>query len=473
MRNILPVTALSLAVLAGCTMAPTYKRPDAPVSPQWPAGAASPAMAGAKPVDEMGWSEFFKDARMRNVIGLALKNNRDMRVAALNVEKLRAQYRIQRADLLPSVKATGSGTRVRTPGELTSSGKPVTSSEYSAGVGVTSWELDLFGRVRSLKNEALETYLAGEQTRRSVQITLVAEVAEQYLTRLSLAEQLKLAQDTLDVVTKSRDLTRRMSEAGRSSQLDVQTAEAQVQTAIVNVAAYERQLAVADNALVLLVGQPLTADDLAGATQLENISFASDIAAGLTSDLLTRRPDILAAEHALKAANADIGAARAAFFPKITLTGSMGTESSELSGLFKSGSGAWSFTPSITVPIFAGGANKALLDVSKIEKMIEVANYEKAIQTGFKEVADTLASGMPLARELAADTALVAAQEKRYDLAQARFKTGFDSYLTVLSAQQDLYSAQQALINARLSLLSNRVTFYKVLGGGYLEASSM
>lgn len=466
MRKILTVTALTAAVMSGCTMAPSYKRPEAPVSAAWANSATAKTGAGIS-AEAIGWREFYKDGRMQKIIALALENNRDMRVAALKVEQLRAMYRIQRASLVPTVNATGAQARTRKADDLVNSGQANISDEYSAKLGVASWELDLWGRVRSLKNEALETYLASEATRSSVQMSLVSEVANQYLTRVSMAERLKLAQDTLTAVSRSRDLTKSMRSIGRSSELDMQSAEAQVAQAMGDVASYERQLAVADDALVLLVGRPLTAEEIGDSATLGDIYLSMEIAPGLPSDLLERRPDILSAEHTLKAANADIGAARAAFFPKITLTGSVGTASDELSGLFRNGNGTWNFAPSVSMPIFAGGATKSAYDVARIEKRIEIANYEKAIQTAFKEVADTLASNEPLGRELDADVSLVAAQSKRLELAEERYKAGFDSYLTVLTAQQSLYSAQQSLIATRLAKLENSVTFYKVLGGGW------
>lgn len=464
MRKTLLLTCLTAVAMSGCTMAPRYTRPEAPVSASF--GNAENAAYKALRADEAGWRDFYKDARLQNLIQAALENNRDLRVAALNVERLRAQYRIQRAALMPTVNATGALSRTRKADDLVSSTQANISDEYSAKLGSTSWEIDLWGRVRSLKNEALETYLASEETSRSVRISLVSEVARQYLTRLSLAENLQLAQDTLASVTRNRDLMEKMRSIGRSSEMDMQSAEVQVAKAQGNVAAYERQLAAADNALFVLVGRPLAKEEIEGAS-LEEISLSMEIAPGLPSDLLERRPDILAAEHSLKAANADIGAARATFFPKITLTGSVGTASNELSGLFDNGNSTWNFAPNVSMPIFAGGAVRSAYDVAKIAKRIEVANYEKAIQTAFKEVADTLAANEPLERELKADLTLASAQAKRLELAEARYKAGFDSYLAVLTAQQDLYSAGQSLIATRLARLENSVTMYKVLGGGW------
>lgn len=464
MRSIALPLFVSAGLLTGCTLAPSYRRPDSPVPQSWP--GASGSTSESRPAAETGWHDFVQEPRLQRLVALALENNRDLRVAALNVEAARAQYRIQRAALLPSVDAAASGSRSRTPGSLTSTGQAVVSSSYGVSVGATAYELDLFGRVQSLRSKALETYLAREETRRSVQLTLVAEVADQYLAQRALVEQLDLAQRTLTAVSASRDLTKKSYEAGSVSELDFQSAEAQVQTARSNVAGYQLQLAASDTALSLLVGRSLPGD-LPAPARLEATRFLSDLAPGLPSDLLQRRPDILAAEHELKAANADIGAARAAFFPKIALTGSAGTASSELSGLFESGSGSWSFAPSITLPIFAAGSNKATLDAAKLAKEVEIATYEKAIQTAFKEVVDALNSQAPLDERLAATQELVTAQRKRFELAEARYRTGADSYLGVLAAQQDLYSAQQTLITVQVARLENLVALYKALGGGW------
>jgi len=463
MRKLIFFPLAPVALLVGCTMAPHYQRPASPAAQTWPENTA--AKSSDRVAADLGWNEFFRDARLRKVVELALANNRDLRVAALNVEQVRAQYRIQRAALLPAVNAMGGGMRSRTPGSVTGT-EPVIGSTYSVTAGVTAYELDLFGRVRSLKDKALETYLATDETRRSVQLSLVAAVAVQYLTQRALTEQLQLAQSTYTAVSASYNLTRQSYELGNASELDFQSAEVQVQTARANVANYRQQLAAADTALVLLVGCALPSD-LPAPTTLASTGLLTELSSGLPSDLLQRRPDILAAEHALKAANANIGAARAAFFPRIALTGSMGTASTELSGLFKNGTESWSFSPSITLPIFAAGSNKAALDAAKVTKLIDVAAYEKAIQTAFKEVADALSARAPLDERLAAYTALVAAQQKRYTLAEARYRYGVDSYLEVLTAQQDLYNAQQTFIVVQLARLSNQVGLYKTLGGGW------
>jgi multidrug efflux system outer membrane protein len=473
-KLLLPVSLLCL-IAAGCTMAPKFQQPVAPVSSNWPVGPAygTNQTVTNRSAADLPWSEFFHDVRLQQIIGLALTNNRDLRVAVLNVEQSRAQYHITRADLFPTVNASGSGTRQRIPGDVLSAGfsgfgptGPVTYNQFSANVGVTSYEVDLFGRVRSLNRQALETYFSTGEARRSFQISLVAEVATQYLTEIQLDDQLALARRTLAAVQSSYDLNQKSYDVGSSSELDLQTSKAQVGTAEANIADYERQRAQAENALVLLVGQPLPTN-LPAPVILDGQQIPSDLPPGLPSDLLLRRPDILEAEHTLKAANANIGAARAAFFPKITLTGSAGYQSIKLSRLFSGPQLAWSFTPEIELPIFDGGKNRANLDVANISRRIEVAQYEKAIQSAFREVADALAAKTTLDRQIQAETSVVAAEQKRYQLAEMRYRSGVENYLTVLSAQQDLYSSQQQLLQLQLSRLSNLITLYKSLGGGW------
>ncbi|MGA2179349.1 MAG: efflux transporter outer membrane subunit [Verrucomicrobiota bacterium] len=466
-----PLIALFVLALAGCTLAPKYQRPTAAIAPTWPAvPGEKQSPTNAVPAADIGWREFFRDPRLQRLIELALTNNPDLRVAVLNVAQSRAQYRIQRAALLPEIDATGSGTRQRIPANVEGFPSALTLSQYSLSLGTASYELDLFGRVRSLKAAALENYFATMEARRSAQIALVTEVGNAYLLERALTGQLAVARRTLTAVQASYELTQRSYEAGVVSELDLRTAEGQVQTARSNVAAYEQQLAEAEDDLVLLVGQPLP-KDLPPPQLLNSAECLSDVPAGLPSDLLQRRPDILGAEHQLKAANASIGAARAAFFPAITLTASAGTASSQLANLFAPGSGAWLFSPQITLPIFTAGRNFANLDAAKIGKLIEVANYEKAIQTAFREVSDSLAARATVAVQLDAGETLVKAEQRRYELAEARFRQGVDSYLDVLSAQQDLYSAQENLIQFQFSRLSNFINLYQALGGGWREYS--
>ncbi|ACL63902.1 RND efflux system, outer membrane lipoprotein, NodT family [Anaeromyxobacter dehalogenans 2CP-1] len=457
------VAASALAV-SGCTLAPRYQRPAAPVAAEFPAGAGA---ATGPAASDLGWRDVFQDPGLQAVIDQALRENRDLRVAALNVELARAQYGIQRSYLLPTVGATGSGSRARTAKDLSFTGEPSVGNTFSAGVGLTSFEIDLFGRVRSLRNQALEQYLSTEEAHRSAHLALVSEVAVQYLASRALQSQVALAEQTLQTVQQSYDLAKRTFEAGRTSELDFRTAEAQVETARVNLSAYQQQLAQAENALVLLAGGPLPKD--LPTAPLESQPPVAELPAGLPSDLLQRRPDILSAEHQLKAANASIGAARAAFFPSISLTASVGTASTELSNLFTAGSGTWAFSPRIDLPIFTGGRNKANLDAANVRKQIEIASYEKAIQVAFREVADALVARGRLDEQLEAQTRRVQAEQRRYDISELRYRKGVDSYLNVLTAQRDLYGAQQQLIQTRLTRFSNSIGLYRALGGGWLE----
>jgi multidrug efflux system outer membrane protein len=341
----------------------------------------------------------------------------------------------------------------------------------NAGVGFTAYELDLFGRIRSLNHEKLEQYFGYEETRRSSQISLVAEVADGYLTLLADQELLRITEETLKSDTDSYTLTQRMLESGQATELDLRQAESAVDTARANLALYTRQVAQDRNALQLLVGAPLP-EELSDGPPLEAQSFLEELPEGLPSDLLERRPDILSAEHSLRAANANIGAARAAFFPSVSLTGNFGTASTELSGLFAGGSRNWSFSPGISLPIFAGGANVANLDLAKVEKKVQVAQYEKAIQSAFREVADALAARGTLQQQLEAQRALVDSAGASYTLSEMRFHSGVDAYLTVLDSQRTLYSAQQGLVGVELTQLQNLVGLYKALGGGWEETDS-
>jgi len=457
-----------LLCLAGCaTMAPRYSRPATPVPDGWPTGAAYKANA-AKPGDpvaaEVPWREFFVAPQLQKVIELALSNNRDLRVATLNIEKTRAMYRIQRAELFPQIDGIAAGSVQRLPADLSGTGQALVAKQYSVGLGISSYELDLFGRVRSLKDQALEQYLASEETRRAVQISLVAEAANSWLTMAADRERLKLAKDTLESQQSSYNLIRHRFEAGASSQLDLRQAQTRVDAARVDIALFTAQLAQSENALNLLAGTSLPPELLPA--QLGSVTMVKELAPGLPSDVLLRRPDILQAEHSLKGANANIGAARAAFFPRIALSSSFGTASAKLTDLFQPGSMAWNFVPQISVPLFDAGSNRANLDVAKTERDIAVAQYEKAIQTAFREVADTLASRGTLGDQLAAQQSLAEATADSYRLSEARYDRGVDSYLVVLDSQRSTYSAEQDLINVRLALLANQVTLYKVLGGG-------
>ncbi|SFQ60455.1 outer membrane protein, multidrug efflux system [Pseudomonas sp. NFPP07] len=447
----------TLVLLGGCiNLAPEYQRPEAPIAGQWLPGGANPSGEAAA---DIHWRQFFSDSRLVRLQALALANNRDLRLAALNVEKAQAQYRIQRAELLPTVEAEVSGSHSR-------SGTDSISHDYNAQLGVSSYELDVFGRLRNLKDEALEDYLALDETRRSTQISLVAQVATAWLTLAADNQLLQLARDTLSSQQATYELTRRSHALGGSSELDLVQAQTTVESARGDVAVYASQILQDLNALRLLVGSEIPDELLPGAS-LQTAALLVQVPAELPSSLLQQRPDVLAAEHTLKSANIDIGAARAAFFPSISLTANAGSASSALSGLFKGGSGAWSFAPSVSLPLFDGGSNRATLDAAKIEREIQVQTYQQTIQSAFKEVADALAERSTLAERLAAQQALTDANRKSFELADALYRGGSQSYLEVLDAQRSLYSAQQDLISLRLTEQSNRVTLYKVLGGGW------
>jgi len=414
---------------------------------------------------DVPWKEFIVDEKLQKVVGLALSNNRDLRVAALNVERTQALYRIQRAELLPSVNAGAVFSKERVPGILSGSGQPKTTELYNVNVGISQWEIDLFGRIRNLSDAALEQFFAVEQARASAQIALVAEVANVYLALAADRENLKLAQSTLETQQETYEMIRRRAEVGASSDLDLRQAQTRADAARVDIARYTSQVALDENALRLLVGSPVPPELLPDA--LDDVAAPRDFTPGLPSEVLQRRPDILQAEAQLRAAHANIGAARAAFFPRIALTTSIGTTSDQLSGLFTSGSETWSFIPQIVMPIF-DARTWAAYDVTKVDREIALAQYEKAIQAGFREVADTLAQRETLGDQLQAQQSLVEASEVGYRLSDARYTRGIDSYLRVLDAQRSLYSAQQGLIAVRLARLANLVILYKVLGGGAL-----
>ncbi|WP_413737001.1 efflux transporter outer membrane subunit [Sodalis sp. RH21] len=452
---------LFIAALTGCTLQPDYHRPALPVASTWK-GAAP--VAGA----DIGWQAFFTDPAISRLIELSLNNNRDLRVAALNVETARAQFGINRAALLPTVDLSASQTAQHLPGNLynTQTSGPVTYHQYDANLGVTSWEVDIFGRLRSLRDKSLESYLSTEATQRATQISLVSEVASGYLSLCADNDLLALARQTAASQGQSYRLTKLSYDAGVSSIQDLAQAETTMRGAEADIAKYTRQVSQDANALTLLAGAPLPAGLLADA-RLDKTWHFPPTPAGLPADLLTRRPDILAAEHTLKAANANIGAARAAFFPSITLTAAGGSSSSSLGHLLEGGTGAWSFVPALTLPIFDGGANQANLAIADTAEKIAVANYEKAIQQAFKEVSDALDGQATYREELTARARDTAANQQNYDISSLRYRQGVDNFLNVLVAQRSLYASQQTQISTQLGLLNQQITLYKVLGGGW------
>jgi multidrug efflux system outer membrane protein len=451
--------------LSACTLEPEYVRPDAPIE------MTEHNVVSGIPADDLGWRAFFPDPQLQQLIALALTNNRDLRIAALNVETAQARYRVQRADLLPTIAASTTEQAERFPVGNTSTQDSIVSRSYTAGIGFTSFELDLFGRIRSLNHAALQEYFSFAETRRSAQIALVGEVANAYLAVLTDQTLLDITRQTLQNQSDSYELTRTMFERGTTTQLVLRQAESTVDTARASLAQYTRALAQDRDALQLVLGSPIS-EGTNFSSGLDRADVVSAVEEAIPSDVLIKRPDVLAAEHLLKAANADIGAARAAFFPSIELTGSLGSASTELSGLFKHGSYAWTFAPQISVPIFSGGANRANLKVAKLTRDTAVAQYEKAIQIAFREVADALAARDTLDEQLAAQQALVTASQDAYHLAQMRFRGGVDNYLSELDAQRSLYGAQQQLQIVRLQRFENLVTLYKALGGGLRENST-
>ncbi|MCL4850616.1 MAG: efflux transporter outer membrane subunit [Bryobacteraceae bacterium] len=455
--------------LCGCLRPGAYHRPAPPVPESWPKGAAVQASTTDVPeAASVKWQEFFTDRGLQSVIELALANNRDLRIATLNIERVQALYRIQRAEQFPTVSVSAAGDLYRLPKSAGFAGltvpEAVTVQQYNINLGAASWELDLFGRVRSLKSAALERFLATEQARSATQIALVAAVANSYLALAADRENLRLAQDTLATQQASYELILRTREAGMASDLDVRQAQSQVEAARVDIARYTGQVELDENALNLLAGTTVPANLLPG--DLDSAGSLKDIGAGLPSEVLLRRPDILMAEHQLKAAYANIGAARAAFFPRIALTAGAGLMSADLSDLFKFGAKTWNFAPQVALPIFDAGARKANLKLTEVDREAATAEYEKAIQSAFREVSDSLSLKTTLMEQQNAQQELVKTVEAAYRLSEARYKAGIDSYLSVLVAQRLMYSAQQGLISLRMARLGNLVTLYKVLGGG-------
>lgn len=452
--------------MSGCTLAPKYAQPQAPIPVEWPQGAAykdKRAMPGVPTAPELSWQEFFTDKQLQEIIEMALNNNRDLRLVALNVERARALYGIQRAELFPTVNAVARGNKQRVPADLSFDEQAMTMEQYDVNLGIISWEIDFFGRIRSLKDRALEEYLATEQARRSAQILLVSEVARVYLTLATDRENLKLARSTLETQQAAYNLIKRRYELGISTELDLYRVQTQVDRARRDVARFTQLAAQDENALNLLAGSPVPEGFLPA--DLSSVTPPKEISPDLSSEALLNRPDIVAAEHRLKGAYAFIGVARAAFFPRISLTTGVGTASAELSGLFKSGSNTWNFAPRIVLPIF-DARTWAALRVSKADQKIVLTQYEKAIQTAFREVADALAVRGTIDQQVSAQQSLVDAVEETYRLSGKLYLHGIDSYLGVLDAQQSLYAAQRVLIALHLARLANQVSLYAVLGGG-------
>jgi multidrug efflux system outer membrane protein len=465
-RALRALSALAASlVLAGCSLAPVHHRPQAPIPTQWPQHDAAPVLSSAAAT--LDWGSFIADDRLRRLVDLAQSNNRDLRQTLLNVEAARALYQVQRADRLPGVGLQGGGTRQRLPGDLGATGQPQVQSNWQAGVGLAAFELDLFGRVRNLSEAALAEYLATEEAAQAARISLGAEVVQAYLARDGALRRLDLAQRTLHSREASLRLTLQRRQAGTATALDQQDAVGLAAQARADLERSERELRQAGNALRLLAG----VDDLAAWLPAQPSAapvLLQDLSAGTPSELLIHRPDIQAAEHRLRARSADIGAARAAFFPRISLTGFLGTSSAELSDLFRSGQRAWSFSPQITLPLFDGGRNRAQLDLAAVRKDMAVAAYEQTVQTAFREVADALAATDTLRREEAARLALRDSSRESLRLAQARYQAGVDDHLRYLDAQRSAFASENAYIDTMTQRQLALAQLFRALGGGWL-----
>lgn len=456
-----PALLTLVIALGGCSLAPTYERPATPVAADWQVANANGTSAQA-----LDWQTFIVDADLRRAVDTALNNNRSLRQALLDIEAARAQYRIQRADRLPSINANATGNRQRLPADQSQTGRSEVASVYQVGLGLAEYEVDLFGRVRNLSEAALETYLATEEATRATQISLIAEVIQAYLTRDGALRRQVLVEQTLESRLASLELVSKRREVGAATALDYQEAVGLAEQAKAERESTERQLRQADNALALLLGTP-DAGQFLPSTPRDELMVLQDIAPGTSSELIERRPDILASEHRLKARNADIGAARAAFFPRITLTGSVGSSSTELSGLFEGGSRAWSFAPTLSLPIFAGGRNRANLDLAEVRQDAAVANYEGTIQTAFREVADALAATDTLRREETARRALAESSRAAEALAEARYRGGVDDHLRYLDAQRSSFNDQTTLIQISTDRQLALADLFRALGGGW------
>ena len=463
-KQIISIIGMVL-VLHGCVMMPKYTRPESPVPATLPFREAykdGRFPQEARSVVNLRWQDVFLDKKLQKVIGISLANNRDLRLAVLNVERARAFYGVQQAELFPLVTASGTGSKQRVPAELSASGKAMNVEQYSVDLGIASWEIDLFGRIRSLKEQALQEYLGTEQVRRGAWIALVSEVARVYFTLAADLEKLKLARATLELQRSVYGVIWQQYDNGLVTEPDLLRAQTQVDAARGDIARYTQLVAQDQNALNLLAGSSVPKDLLP--SDLASVSPLGDITPGLSSEVLLRRPDIMAAEHQLKAAYAFIGAARAAFFPRISLTTTIGTASSELSSLFSSGSNTWSFVPQMAMPIFDARTHAAYR-VSKATREISLTQYEKIIQTAFREVADALAMRGMVDQQVSAQESIVDSAQKIYEFSNQRYAQGIDGYLSVLDAQRSLYAAQQELMSLRLAKLANQVRLYAVLGG--------
>lgn len=457
------LAATALLTLSACsTLAPAYRQPALPVAAQY-AGAAQP-VANAEPLSALAsWQDYFRDPQLQQLITQALAHNRDLRLAWSRVAEARAAYGIQRAEQLPNLGAQGNLDRTRVPADLNLTRRPLVGSQYQVGVGVNDWEIDFWGRLHDLNDAALETYLASDEARHAVALAVVAQVADAYYTLAEFNERIALAQRTLDSRAESYRIFSRRVAVGSTSKFNLIQIETLLNQAQALSAQLEQGRAASLHALTLLLGTEL---DTGSAKIVQSDTHDLPyLDAGLPSDLLIRHPNIIAAEHRLKAANANIGAARAAFFPRISLTGSLGSASAELDGLFAGGSKAWVFSPRITVPIFEGGRLQNNLDLAQVRRDGAIASYEKAVQSAFRDVSDALSARYWLTQQLTIAETTLAAQKERARLSQLRYDNGASAFLDVLDAQRDLLSAEQQLVQIRRALQSSCVNLYAALGG--------
>jgi len=451
------------AVLGGCSMMPAYQRPGAPIPNAWPDSVKLKVTSGLALTD---WQHYFPDPRLQALIAAALENNRDLRVATARIAEARAQYGIQRADRLPNLNLAATRNASLTPAGVSFTGRAYEIQRYDVGVDLLTYELDFWGRVSSLNAAAKASYFATESAQRAFRLSLIADVANAYLSLLEMRERARLAETTVKARAESRELIARRRDAGVSSDTDWLQAEGSYQAAVAELANLKQQQAAAENLLNLLLGKSMAEiKDLPPGRSLAEQGISSEMFAGLPAEVLLRRPDVMAAEQQLIAANANIGAARAAYFPRISLTGSMGTASRSLSGLFDAGSGAWSFQSAIIQPLFDAGRTSANVDIAKQRKVIAVAEYEKTIQQAFREVADLLSARDRLAEQLAAQQANADAQNHLLRLVEARYKAGIVSHLEVLDAERQAFAAEQGAIQVRRAWLGAATQLYKALAG--------
>jgi outer membrane protein, multidrug efflux system len=453
-----------LVFLSGCSLAPKYQKPLLPVSAKYPGYAKSASGNGKSYAYDIPWQEYFKDPYLRKLILIALDNNRDLRITALRVKETKALYQIERSKLFPTINLDGTASRMHTPADISVTGAPLTISNYQVDFSFTSWELDFWGHILNLKKAAFERFLASDETRRAATLSLISQVAENYLILRALDERILLAEETVANHKKSFAIFTKRFKVGAISRLDLSQVETLLRDAEALSAELKQGRDAASHILTFLVGSGIP--DRPTDTYFSDNLVLDKVRIGLPSELLTARPDIVAAEHVLKAQGANIGAARAAFFPKITLTSLFGTASSELERLFRNGNDVWNFTPDLTLPIFDAGYNRAFLKGAKVQRDIAVANYEKTIQIAFREVSDALSARFWLEKEVHIHKQLLAAQTERARLAKLRYDNGAAPYLEVLDAERDLLSAKQQLVQTRRAFLSSRVRLYAALGGG-------